>query len=258
MDMGRLDTMKKALLEKDMYDPIRDFFIDQGFEVRAEVNHCDVCAVKEEQLVIIELKRNLSVDLLVQATRRQKTTDLVYIAVPKPKRLTTSSKWHDTCHLLRRLELGLILVTVKKNMSLVEVAIHPEPFDRLKSLQANKRSRSKLIEEFKGRCADLNTGGSTGKKLMTAYREKALFIACCLDMFGPSSASKLKKFGVEGKKAYSILYSNHYGWFCKIDKGTYELTDAGKDSLKLYEQMASILRSNIEVAVSIETQEKKE
>lgn len=237
-------------MEKDMYDPVRDFFIDQGFEVRAEVNHCDVCAMKGEELVIIELKRNLSVELLVQAAKRQRTADLVYIAVPRPKKLTGSSKWYDICHLIRRLELGLILVTVKKGKSLVEIAVHPEPFDRLKSIHANKRGRKKIIEEFKARSADLNTGGSTGSKLMTAYRERALYIACCLDIYGPSTAAKLKKYGSDSKKAYSILYNNHYGWFRKVGKGVYELTDAGRESLKLYEKMTEILKGNIEAAVT--------
>lgn len=245
-----LYNMKQVLLEKDIYDPIRDFFIDKGFEVRGEVNHCDVCALKDDQLIVIELKKNLSVELLVQATKRQKLADLVYIAIPKPKRLKGSSKWFDLCHLLRRLELGLIFVTVKKGKSLVEIAVHPEPFDRLKSIQANKRERQKLIEEFKGRCADFNSGGSTREKLMTAYRENALYIACCLNMFGPSSAAKLKKYGCDDKKTYSILYSNHYGWFRKIDKGIYELTDIGRESLKQFEKMVEILKADIEAAVS--------
>jgi hypothetical protein len=244
--------MNQVLLERDLYVPIKDFFIDKGFDVRGEVNHCDVCAMKEEQLVVIELKKNLSVELLVQAVKRQKTADFVYVAIPKPKRLKGSSKWLDTCHLLRRLELGLILVTLKKGKSLVEIAVHPESFDRSKSIQANKRARKKLIEEFKGRCADLNTGGSTGEKLMTAYRENALYIACCLDMFGPSSAAKLKKYGTDDKKTYSILYSNHYGWFRKIGKGIYELTDIGRKSLEQYEKMTEILKGSIEAAVSTE------
>lgn len=248
--------MKEILLEKDMYNPIRDYFIDKGFEVRAEVNHCDVCAMKEDQLVVIELKRNLSVELLVQATKRQKTADLVYIAIPRPKKLKVSSKWMDICNLIRRLELGLILVTVKKSRSLVEVAVHPEPFDRAKSIGANKRNRSKLIAEFKGRRMDLNTGGSTGQKLMTAYRENSLYIACCLHMFGPSSAANLKKYGVDSKKAYSILYANHYGWFYKVDKGIYELTSSGKESLEHYGKMVDILKASIEAAVSINLENK--
>jgi hypothetical protein len=247
--------MKEVLLEKDIYEPIRDFFITEGFEVRGEVNHCDICAMKDEQLIVIELKKNLSVELLAQATRRQKMADLVYIAVPKPKRLLGSSKWKDIHHLLRRLELGLIFVTVKKTKSLVEVIIHPEPFDRLKSIQSNKRNRKKVIEEFKARSADLNVGGSRGKKLMTAYRENALYIACCLDMFGSSSASALKKYGMDGKKAYSILYQNHYGWFCKEDKGIYGLTTSGKESLTVYEKMAELLKTNIEAAATKDSEE---
>jgi Uncharacterized conserved protein len=241
--------------EKDLFAPIRDFFIDKGFEVRSEVNHCDICAIKDDQLIIIELKKNLSVDLLVQAVDRQKIADLVYVAIPKPKKRTSFAKWRDICHLLRRLELGLILVSTKNKKAYVEVAVQPEPFDRLKSIQANKRHRSKLIKEFNGRSLDLNTGGSTGKKLVTAYREASLYIACCINMFGPSSAANLKKYGADNKKAYSILYANHYGWFCKVGKGVYDLTDIGRDSLNLYSAMIDILKVNIEAAASKTTED---
>lgn len=237
--------MDKKILEKDLYRPISDFFIQQGFEVRGEVNHCDLCAVKDEQLIIIELKRNLSVELLVQAAQRQKLTDMVYIAVPKPKRLTATSKWRDICHLLRRLELGLVLVSFKGKKTIVEIAIHPEAFDRAKSMQVNRRKKSKLIEEFKGRAKDLNTGGSTGEKLVTAYREDALYIACCMDMLGPLSAKKLRAYGADAKKTYSILYENHYGWFYRIEKGIYELTDKGREDIKNYEQLTEVLREEI-------------
>jgi hypothetical protein len=237
--------MDKKILEKELYSPIRDFFTQQGFEVRGEVNHCDVCAVKDEQLVIIELKRNLSVELLVQATQRQKLTDMVYIAVPKPKRLTATSKWKDICHLLRRLELGLILVSFKGKRAFVETVTHPEPFDRAKSMQINKRKKSKLMEEFKGRAKDLNTGGSTGEKLVTAYREDALYIACCMDMLGPLSAKKLRSYGADSKKAYSILYENHYGWFYRVEKGIYELTDKGREDIEKYEQLTELLKEKI-------------
>lgn len=225
--------MDKIIYEKDMYIPVREFFINEGFEVRGEVNNCDLCAMKDGQVVVVELKKNLSVDLLCQGVNRQKIGDLVYIAVPKPKRFKVNSKWKDIFHLVRRLELGLIFVTLREKKSSAEIIIHPEPFDRLKSIQYSKRKREKLIKEFNGRSEDLNIGGVTREKLMTAYRENSLYIASCLEKLGPSSAKELKKLGTD-EKTYSILYNNHYGWFSKKEKGIYSLSDSGKKALETY------------------------
>lgn len=71
--------------EVDLYQPVKDYFVKEGYEVYGEVNHCDVAAVKESELVIIELKLSLTIDLLIQATKRQRLTNQVYVAIPKPK-----------------------------------------------------------------------------------------------------------------------------------------------------------------------------
>ena len=181
------DKEPGKILEEDLYKPIHDFLEGQGYMVRAEVDYCDVSAVKDDVLLVVELKKNLSVALLAQAVKRQKVSDLVYVAVPKPKRFRADSKWKDTCHLLRRLELGLILVSLEGSQPFVEIAVEPRAFDMAKCKRANLRKRNNIIKETKGRYKDLNTGGSKGKKLMTAYREQSLFIACCLQKLGPMS-----------------------------------------------------------------------
>jgi hypothetical protein len=225
-------------LEIDLYNPIRDFLIEQGYTVRSEVKDCDITAIKDEELVVVELKRNLSVSLLAQAVRRQKAADLVYIAVPKPKKMFANSKWQDICHLIRRLELGLILVSFKGKKGFVEIPIHPVPFDREKSKKMNKKKREGIIKEAKARYLDFNVGGSTGKKLLTAYRESAIFIACCLNKLGPLSPKKLRKLGSDPKKTTSILSENHYGWFKKVDRGIYSINDIGREELGIYKELA--------------------
>jgi hypothetical protein len=94
-----VETSKDKILEIDLYNPVRDVFVEQGYTVRSEVKDCDITAIKDDELVVVELKRNLSVSLLAQAARRQKAADLVYIAVPKPKKTFNDSKWQDICHL---------------------------------------------------------------------------------------------------------------------------------------------------------------
>ena len=212
-------------LEEELYAPVRDYLKSLGFEVKAEVEHCDCVAVKDGNILIVELKRGLTIELLIQAVKRQKIADSVFVAVPKPKINTFSKKWKDICNLLRRLELGLILVSKKNDEYSVEVPIDPLPFDFRKSRYAAKKKRVMLMGEFKNRTSDKNVGGCKGKKIMTAYREQTVNIANYIIKNGPSSASNLSSAGFEHKKAYSILYKNYYGWFAKEEKGIYKVTD---------------------------------
>lgn len=226
------------ILEEDLSEPIQNFLIENGYTVRCEANFCDISATKDNILLVVELKKNLSVKLLTQAVKRQKIADLVYIAIPKPKKMTTTSGWKDICHLLRRLELGLMLVSFKGEDVFVEIPIEPIPFDRIKSIQRNKQQRNKLLAEMKGRKKNLNRGGSKGKKLMTAYRESSLYIACCLEKSGPLSPKQLKEFGTDSKKTQSILNKNFYNWFEKVDRGLYQISEEGKKSLNIYKELS--------------------
>jgi hypothetical protein len=103
------------LAETDLAGPLYEHLAAQGYTVRSEVKDCDIAAIRGDDLLVIELKKTLNVALLVQAVRRQRLTDSVYIAIPRP-----SNKWkwwkesRGVQHLLRRLELGLILVSLEK------------------------------------------------------------------------------------------------------------------------------------------------
>lgn len=223
---------KDFLLEEELYKPVREYLISIGYDVKAEVGNCDVFAMKDDKVAVVELKKGLTIELLVQATNRQKFADLVYVAIPKPKINSFSKKWKDICNLIKRLQLGLILVSKKYNEYSVKIAIEPAPFDIKKSINAGKKKRTSLVKEFKGRSLEDNVGGSKGKKLMTAYREHSIKIAEHMMENGPTTAANLSKFGFEHKKAYSILYKNYYGWFKKLDKGRYELSEAGVEEIK--------------------------
>ena len=73
---------------------------------------------------------------------------------------------------------------------------------------------------------------------MTAYRESAIFIACCLKSFGPMSPKKLKELGTDPKKTPTILMDNYYGWFERIQKGIYIITESGMRALEEYQELA--------------------
>ncbi|WP_342431678.1 DUF2161 family putative PD-(D/E)XK-type phosphodiesterase [Neobacillus sp. FSL H8-0543] len=223
----------KKLLEVDLYKPIQTYFSRDGYEVYGEVKDCDLVAVKDEELVVVELKLTLSVDLLIQAAKRQRITDQVYIAIPKPKHRLRSKAWTDKCHLVRRLELGLIIVSFSAGRAKTEVLFQPTPFNRRKSSGQSKVKRKAIIKEIAGRSADYNVGGSNQTKIMTAYKENCIQIGCYLEREGPLSPKLLKNMGT-GDKTSSILTKNYYGWFERIKRGTYAITEKGQDEIKEY------------------------
>lgn len=226
---------KVKIVETDLYKPIRNYFTKQGFEVYGEVQHCDMAVVKDNELIIIELKLNLSVDLLIQASKRQRLTDLVYIAIPKPKYNLRSKKWKDILHLIKRLELGLIIVNFLKSGAKMDVVLSPAPFDGVKSRQLHKRKRDRLIKEIEGRNGDYNLGGSNKTKIMTAYKENCIQIATLLERYGPQTPKSLRQMGA-GDKTLSILNKNYYGWYEKIQRGTYGISEKGKQELVEYSE----------------------
>jgi hypothetical protein len=224
---------KIKLLEVDLYEPIQKHFKKQGYRVNGEVHDCDVTAVKGEDLVIIELKKGLNIDLLLQATRRQRLTDLVYIAIPKPKRVSRR-RWNDILALLKRLELGLITVSFAGIRRNIEFVLHPEPYER--GLSKNKKKRAAILAEIEGRSTDYNIGGSNKSKIMTAYKENCIQIACYLEQLGPMSPKALIKLGT-GDKTPSIFYQNYYKWFERIERGVYAITDQGRQELQEFPEL---------------------
>ena len=128
MPRKRRTPASKRLAETDLYRPIYEHLVAQGYTVRSEVEHCDITATRHDELVVIELKRSFGTNLLVQATQRQKVADSVYVALPRPDEWNQA--WGRKLHLLKRLELGLILVSFDSGEPVVEVVFHPVPFDR--------------------------------------------------------------------------------------------------------------------------------
>ncbi len=219
--------------EVDLYKPVKEYFTHQGYDVYGEVNECDIAAVKNQELVLIELKLTLNIDLLVQAAKRQRLTNHVYVAIPKPKISFRSKKWRDSCHLVRRLELGLIIVSFLEDDAQAEIVFHPTSFDRKNSMQRSKKKRKAMLTEIEGRLGDYNVGGSSQTKIMTAYKESCIHIACCLLHLGPLSPKNLRKMGT-GEKTLTILNKNYYGWFERVRRGTYRISDTGKSELHTF------------------------
>ncbi|WP_071392890.1 DUF2161 domain-containing phosphodiesterase [Bacillus tuaregi] len=234
---------KRKLQEVDLYKPIQRYFVREEYEVYGEVNDCDIAAVKDDELVIVELKLTLSVDLLIQAAKRQKLTNQVYIAIPRPKGRLNSKQWRDKCHLVKRLELGLILVSFQGKGTKAEVLFHPAPLSR-QSKRQNKRKREALMKEMAGRSADYNIGGSSRTKIMTAYKENCIQIACYLNHLGALSPKALREKGT-GEKTSSILTKNYYGWFDRVQRGIYVLSEKGKKEIEDFPEIVDYYLSQL-------------
>lgn len=216
--------------ETDLYEPVKHYLESHGYRVRAEVVNCDIAAVKNDELIVVELKSAANMTLLIQATDRQQISDSVYVAVPEPSR--RNRHWRGIERVLRRLELGLLTVNFGPLGPRVIKDFDPLPTQRRK----NTRKRRAVITEAAERSADYNLAGSTRRKLVTAYRENAILVACCLQRFGPMNPKALREFGT-GERTTGILYDNHYGWFQRVARGVYQLTDQGVEDLKGYPEL---------------------
>ncbi len=209
--------------ETDMYGAIKTYFEEQGFKVRSEVRDIDVVAQKEGLLVGIEMKKGLTVELLTQAALRQKTCDLVYMAVPKPKRVVKNKSMINMLYLLRRLELGLLYVDMDKELA-VEV-LEPSFYDLDRGRRAKVKEKLRILKEMKKRSIDGNKGGSRGEKLLTAYREDSLRAVALIKIKGIISPKELKALGLN----HTLLSKNYYDWFIKVDHGKYSLNGEHPD-----------------------------
>lgn len=218
--------------ESELFLPVKTMFENMGYQVNAEVKDCDVTAVKDDELIITELKKSLSVTLLAQGLRRQKTGAVTYVAIPKPKNYSPKT-FKDTLYVLKKLELGLIFVNLRDEYSYAEIIYEPKPFIRAKT---DKTQFRRIMKEIDGRTIDTNTGGVTGRKIATAYTEKCINIACILDMYGALSPKEVRAYGGDEKSAY-IMRTNVFGWFHRISTGIYEITTEGRKGLMDYPEL---------------------
>lgn len=218
-----------ARKESDLYTPIKEFLQGQGYTVRGEVNDCDLVAVQGDDLVIVELKVAFNLALLLQGIGRQGMTDSVYLAVEAPRRTGNGPRWTEIRGLCRRLGLGLIFVHLTGRSPTLEVVCDPEPYTPRKQ----PKMRGRLLKEFQRRSGDHNTGGTTGRPIVTAYREEALRIAAFLQQHGPNKTRIIRaKTGIT--RSSTLLQRDFYGWFQRVEKGVYRITPKGEQALLQY------------------------
>ena len=227
--------------ERALYPPVKDFLEAQGYEVKGEVNGCDLVAIRDEEPpVIVELKTSFSLALVFQGIARQGLSDNVYLAVPPFSGRTFRAR--DALTLCRRLGLGLLTVRLVPS-PLVEALLDPAPYRPRKRRPAIGR----LLREFQHRVGDPNEGGSSRRKLITAYRQDALRCAAHLGRNGPTKAAVVAKTTGVGR-AGAIMRADHYGWFeraADTPLGVYDLTPNGRAALEEYgDAVAALQRDN--------------
>ena len=207
-----------VLPETSLYGPVKRLLETRGYVVKGEIVGCDVVAVREsEPPVVVELKRKFGLDLVLQGIDRLALTDSVYLAIGAwPRRPAVVRR------LCRRLGLGLIVVAGDR----ADVVLDPAPYKPRKS----RGRTARLLDEHRRRIGDPTSGGSVRRPIMTAYRQEALRCAAGLAS-GPSSPRAVRAGG-DVPRAGRILQENVYGWFERVERGVYTLTDRGRIALE--------------------------
>ncbi|MFO7611853.1 MAG: DUF2161 family putative PD-(D/E)XK-type phosphodiesterase [Clostridia bacterium] len=220
--------------ETDLYLPVKEFLEMQGYSIRSEVRDADIAAVKDGRLLIVELKAAINLKLLIQLVKRQRLTDSVYAAVPRPAYKRRFGKdFKDKAYLLRRLGIGLILVAMDAREPYAAVEFEPGDFDMKRSRASSSGRKALLLREIEGRSADFNTAGSVHSKLVTSYRENSLRAAYEMRNKDAMTTTELRNAGCP-PSITRILYDNHYGWFERTGRASYRISDSGKIALEEY------------------------
>ena len=220
---------KSTSRETSLYIPVKRFLESLGFEVKGEICGCDLVAIRGEEpplVVIGELKLGFNLDLVLQGIDRSAACDQVWLAVRSSRRgRERDPRVRKLCRLLG---FGLLGVSASGR---VEVLVEPGPWRP----RRDGRRRSRLLDEHRRRLGDPAAGGSCKAPIMTAYRQQALACAASLS-HGPRRTSEIRGTIPDAPK---ILLRNVYGWFFRVERGTYALTPEGTAALARWPQVAT-------------------
>ncbi len=236
-------------MEGNLYRPVKRYLESLGFEVKGEVCGCDLVAIHQGEpaaVIIGELKLTFNLELVLQGVDRAAACDEVWLAVRASRRGRGRECDPRVRKLCRLLGFGLLSVTSTG----VEVLVEPEPWRP----RRDRKRRSRIVIEHQRRLGDPATGGSTRAPIMTAYRQQAL--ACAAALSGaPARPRDLKPAMPDASK---ILRHNVYGWFLRVERGVYALTDSGRAALAKWRTAApetcASLAENDEIPAQAGTQ----
>lgn len=224
--------------ETELYLPVQKYFADMGFKVDAEVRDCDVVATKENIVVICELKRGFTIELVYQLVQRKKLTPYVYAVIPRPKNMR-SAAFRKKLDILRALDCGLIVVL--NSTKRVDMIIQPRGEDT----DAKKYRRKGIEKETKTRKVSLNLGGQSRRKIVTAHKESVIAALCYIEKYGTIKTRECKD------NIKNVLQKNHYNFFVRIEKGVYTANESGRNFLneKDYSDVVEFYRNEVELCL---------
>lgn len=216
------------MLETSLYSPVKSFLEGLGFEVKGEIGGCDLVALSADAppiAVICELKLRFNLELVLQGVDRAAAADEVWLAArmsPRGKGREGDKRFRNLC---RRLGFGMLGIFDDGRVEILVSPAAPAP-------RRDPKRRSRLVNEHRRRQGDPVAGGSTRAPIMTAYRQDALRCATAL-VDGPKRPRDITPLVGRAPK---ILQDNVYGWFARVDRGVYELTQAGREALLRWPQ----------------------
>lgn len=225
----RTERPQACRRESELYPPVKAFLEAQGYTVKGEIRGCDVVGTRgDEPPVIVELKLAFTLGLLLQGVDRLTLTDRVYLAVLRPRSRRAAGAFvyrSDVRKLCRRLGLGLMTVAPALRPA-VEVLLDPLPY------RPRKRGKhvALLLGEHARRAGDPNRGGVNKTPIVTAYRQEALRCALLIGNGGQASLKVLRETGLV-PNASKILGRDVYGWFQRVQRGTYGLTARARQDI---------------------------
>ena len=117
-------------------------------------------------------------------------------------------------------------VAAGSSAACVEVVLDPAPY-RPRRRTANL---TRLLGEHARRVGDPNRGGVTRTPIVTAYRQEALRCAILIERGGRASLKALRETGLV-PNAPRILQRDVYGWFRRLQRATYALTDRARQDI---------------------------
>ena len=210
-------------MESSLYLPVKRFLEKLGFEVKGEVCGCDIVALREGEsvaVVIGELKLSFTLDLVLQAVDRTAACDEIWLAVRASRRGRGRETDARVKKLCRFLGFGLLAVPAVGAVNILVEPVRWRP-------RHDAKRRSRIVDEHRRRQGDPVEGGTSRQPIMTAYRQQALACAAVLAA-GPGYLREVKSRMPDAPK---ILQRNVYGWFVRVERGVYGLTEGGKAAL---------------------------
>lgn len=221
------------MLETALYSPVKRFLEGLGFEVKGEIGGCDLLALSNDAppiVVVCELKLQFNLELILQGVDRAAAADEIWLAArmsPRGKGRESDKRFRNLC---RRLGFGLLGIFDDDRVEVLLSPVAPAP-------RRDPKRRSRLVAEHRRRQGDPVVGGGSRAPIMTAYRQDALKCAVAL-LDGPKRPRDLSQ---AVGRAPKILLDNVYGWFVRVDRGIYDLTEAGREALQRWRQAVTVV-----------------